>query len=80
LESATVTLHLRSGEQLNRRIDCARGSAARPLSDGDLERKLQDLNEYGGSRCDPRAVIDAVWSLDCADDAGSLMRLAAGIR
>ena len=80
LESAMVSLYLRGGAQLTRRIDCARGSSARPLSDRDLEQKLEDLNVYGGSNCDARPLIDALWTLDRAENAAPLIRLAAGAR
>lgn len=78
VESATVTVNLRGGKQVRTKIDHAVGSTSRPLSDSDLEQKLKDLIEYGESNCDPGALIDAIWSLDDADDAGSLMALAAG--
>ena len=77
VESATVTLHLRDGGVLSRRIDAARGSLAAPLRDADLERKLAELAAWGGSGCAPQPLIDALWSLDSRADAGSLMPLAA---
>jgi 2-methylcitrate dehydratase PrpD len=79
LESARVSVHMRAGKPvLSGFVDQARGSSARPLSDTDLENKLKDLAHYGKSGCDPQALIGAIWSLDRADDAGSLMPLAAG--
>lgn len=54
-----------------------RGSLARPLSDDDLEDKLRELCRYGGSRCAPRPLIDAVWNLEDASDVGRIMALAA---
>jgi 2-methylcitrate dehydratase PrpD len=79
VESAQVTLHMGAGKAaLTRRVDQARGSSACPLSDADLEHKLKDLAQYGKSGCDPEPLIAAIWSLDLADDAGSLMPLAAG--
>jgi 2-methylcitrate dehydratase PrpD len=78
VERATVTVHLRSGEQLSALVEAARGSSARPLADSDLEKKMRDLTVYGGARCDPAPLVEAIWSLDSADDAGALMPLAAG--
>jgi 2-methylcitrate dehydratase PrpD len=78
VESAAVTVHLPSGRRLSQRVEQAYGSSARPLSDADLERKLSDLIDYGGSRCDAAQLADAVWSLDRAEDAGALMALASG--
>lgn len=80
VESATITVHMRGGTELERKIDIARGSTGKPLSDSDLEQKLKDLIEYGGSRCDAAPLIDAIWSLDLTEDAGSIMPLAAGPR
>jgi len=77
VESATVTLHLRDGTVRSRHVAAARGSLATPLGDKDLERKLIDLAAWGGSGCAPQPLIDALWSLDCRGDAGTLMRLAA---
>ena len=79
VESARVTVHMRAGRAaLSRFVDKARGSAARPLSDAELENKLKDLAQYGASGCAAEPLIEAIWSLDGADDAGSLMPLAAG--
>lgn len=58
----------------------ARGSLGNPLSDRDLEDKLKQLCRYGQSGCDAGRLIEAVWSLDSAPDAGALMQLAAGSR
>jgi 2-methylcitrate dehydratase PrpD len=81
VESARVTVHMRAGRPpLTWFVDQARGSSARPLSDADLESKLKDLARYGAPSCDPEPLIQAIWSLDRADDAGSLMPLAAGRR
>ena len=78
VEGAAVTVQLCDGRKLVQRIDHAHGSVSRPLSDGDLEQKLKDLIDYGGSKCKPRPLIDAIWALESANDAGEVMRLAAG--
>ncbi|MFN0317221.1 MAG: MmgE/PrpD family protein [Burkholderiales bacterium] len=76
-ESARVTVHRRTGEPLSHFVAQARGSSARPLTDADLECKLKELAQYGAPGCGISPLIQAVWSLDRADDAGSLMCLAA---
>ncbi len=78
VEAARVTLHLRDAKPLTVMIDMARGATARPLTDQDLEEKLRVLCREGGSGCDPARLIDAVWTLDSSEDAGAMMRLAAG--
>ena len=78
VESATVTLRLAGGRTLAHHVEAARGSLAVPLSDDELALKLQRLAAWGGSGCAPAPLLDALWSLDERDDAGSLMPLAAG--
>ncbi|MBN9427221.1 MAG: MmgE/PrpD family protein [Burkholderiales bacterium] len=78
VEAARVTLHMRDGRRLSRQIDAALGGRSRPLSDGDLATKLRQLAAYSGASCDAERLIAAIWSLDDADDAAALMRLAAG--
>ncbi|HYC46489.1 MAG TPA: MmgE/PrpD family protein [Burkholderiales bacterium] len=78
VESAIVTIGLRGGHAVTKHVDCALGSASRPLSDAQIEQKLRDLVQFGRSGCDAARLIDAVWALESADDAASLVRLAAG--
>lgn len=80
VESARVNVEMRGGRSASAFVEQARGSTARPLTDADLERKLTDLALHGGSGCDPKPLIDAIWSLDRADRAAALMPLAAGQR
>jgi 2-methylcitrate dehydratase PrpD len=54
----------------------ARGSDANPLSDGDLEQKLRTSAAALNPRHDVRPLIDAIWSLDKADDVAGLAALA----
>ena len=76
VEAAQVTITLRSGETMSRRIDAARGSLQAPLADSDLENKLRELAEYGGSSRKPATLIDALWALESAPDASLPMQLA----
>lgn len=78
VESSQVRLHLRSGATLGRTIEVSLGSLGAPLSDEALENKLRELADYGGSTCLPQPLIDALWSLERADDASAIMRLACG--
>ena len=76
VESAQVRVTLRSGEILTQSVDVSLGSLAAPLSDDFLENKLRELAAYGGSGCAPQPLIDALWSIDTATDAASVMRIA----
>ncbi len=77
VDAAGVTVRMAGGRHLSWKVDHARGSLACPLADADLERKLKDLVEYSEADCDPEPLIEAIWSLEDADDAGALMALAA---
>ncbi len=76
VESAQVTVTLRSGESVSRKVDAARGSLAAPLADADLDAKLCELAAYGGSGVPAQPLIDALWALNSASDAAAPMRLA----
>jgi 2-methylcitrate dehydratase PrpD len=78
IEAARVTLKLQSGDVLSHHVEAARGSLDAPLTDEDLTHKLRTLAAWGGSGRDPGPLIEALWSLDSADDASALMPLAAG--
>ncbi|WP_422000193.1 MmgE/PrpD family protein [Reyranella sp.] len=54
----------------------ARGSAANPLKDTEIEQKLVDEARSWRSDHDIRPLIDAVWALDRSDDASTLLKLA----
>jgi 2-methylcitrate dehydratase PrpD len=73
VEAAQVTVQLVSGQTLTRRIDAAHGSLASPLSDRELEAKLTTLAAYGGARVDVTPLVEALWSLDRANDAAAPM-------
>lgn len=77
MEAADVEVRYADGRALSHFIPLARGGAARPLSDGDIEDKLRALRAFGGATCDGEALIAAVWALDAAPDASLIPRLAA---
>jgi 2-methylcitrate dehydratase PrpD len=78
IDAAQVNITLSDGRRLNKKIDFAKGSLEKPLSDADLEDKLRVLCRYGRSGCDPSPLIDALWSLDQSADVASLMALSTG--
>lgn len=67
--SAAVALILSDGRRLERRVDAARGTLARPLDDGDIDAKLAEA--WGGAA---PALIAAVDGLAAAKDGRALMR------
>ncbi|RAR51525.1 2-methylcitrate dehydratase PrpD [Paraburkholderia unamae] len=76
VESAEVTLVLRTGERVTKRIEAARGSLAAPLDDAALEAKLRELAAYGGAGVAAEPLLAQLWTLDAATDAAVVMRLA----
>lgn len=84
VESAEVTLVLRSGERISQYVQAARGSLAAPLDDAALEAKLRELagrdGAFGGTRdgarIDVEALLSQLWALDSAPDAAAVMQLA----
>ena len=78
VEAAIVTTFMRNGRSATARIEHARGSIKRPLSDSELETKLRDLASPHLPRPQDDRLLDAIWSLDRLDDAAAPIRLAAG--
>jgi len=74
VDAVELRLGFAGGTEIVHRVDAARGSLARPLSDADLEDKLRTLYRHGIGPEDPQALIDAVWGLEDTPDAGALMR------
>jgi 2-methylcitrate dehydratase PrpD len=76
VEAARVTIVLTNGESLAFFVEHARGTPGRPLTDAEIEGKVRALADYGCPGCDPGPIIEAMWSLDGAQDAGAVMKLA----
>ena len=54
----------------------ARGSAANPLKDSEIEDKLRTAAASWQTGHDIQPLIDAVWAVDLSDDASSLLKFA----
>jgi 2-methylcitrate dehydratase PrpD len=78
VEAATVRVHWADGFVLTRTVEVPQGSTGKPLTDAQIEEKLRTLCSYGKSGVQVEPLIDAVWSLDRARDAGALMTLVSG--
>jgi 2-methylcitrate dehydratase PrpD len=76
VDSARVTIRQRSGPALENFVEHAYGGSARPMSDADLEAKLRQLMTHARVRCDSAPLIEAIWNLERAPNAGSVMALA----
>jgi 2-methylcitrate dehydratase PrpD len=77
VEAIAVSLRTVDGRTLALEVPHAVGSLGRPMTDPQLEAKVRT---HAAMNAPPVAVdrlIDAVWALDRADDAGAIARLAA---
>jgi 2-methylcitrate dehydratase PrpD len=77
IEEAIVTVLTKGGRTFTAHVRRARGSLDRPLSDAELEAKVQQLTILGGTNVDIAPLIEAVWGMDRNDDAGQIVRLTA---
>jgi 2-methylcitrate dehydratase PrpD len=75
VEAAHVSIALNDGRVLTTTVTQGRGTPKRPMSDAEIETKVRDLVRYGCPALDPGRLIDAIWSLDGAADAGAVMKL-----
>jgi 2-methylcitrate dehydratase PrpD len=73
--AARVDLMLRNGRAISATVLDARGSAAHPLSDAEIEAKVRELGKLSKPR-DVTAIVDAVWRLDSASNVRELMDFA----
>jgi 2-methylcitrate dehydratase PrpD len=64
------------GKVHKRSTQAAKGSAANPLKDVEIEQKLRDEAKSWNASHDIQPLIDAVWSLDRSADASTLAALA----
>lgn len=77
VDSAQVVVRFDDHTTEQEHVRIARGAIKRPLTDSELETKLRELCVYGRSGCDADRLIDAIWNIEDADDAGQLVKLAA---
>ncbi len=73
--SADMEVWTRDGERHAVSTRAARGSAASPLKDSEIEDKLRTEAASWRKGHDVQPLIDAVWSLERLDDAAKLAAL-----
>jgi 2-methylcitrate dehydratase PrpD len=76
-DGAEVTARLQDGRSLVSRIEHCVGSASRPMTDSDLERKFVGLAEAVIGPQRTREVIGMSWGVQRLADVGALARAAA---
>lgn len=80
VQDSQVTLVLRSGRTVSRRVRAPRGGPGSPLSDAQLDAKLRDAAAYGGSGIAAQPLLDMLWGLEHAPEAAAPMRAACVAR
>jgi 2-methylcitrate dehydratase PrpD len=70
-----VVLKLRSGAELSRLVEAARGDPGNPLAAEELETKFLDCARLVFSPEDARNCLDTIATLDTLDDVSGLMEL-----
>lgn len=73
---ARVTIRTRDGRRLERHVEHALGTLARPMSDADLERKFRGLVAGVLPAARLEQSIELCWGMGALDDAGALARAA----
>jgi 2-methylcitrate dehydratase PrpD len=75
IEAVSLAVVTRDGRTLAIDITAAKGGPRNPMTDVELEQKLRDLAAFRGFEGDVGAIADALWGLDNADTAASVMQL-----
>ena len=73
LESAIVTAEFTGGRSVAVDVAHCRGSAARPMTDAELEQKFRDQAQGILPLATVAAMTGAVWNLAACDDVGALV-------
>jgi 2-methylcitrate dehydratase PrpD len=72
--AARVTLHDKSGHEFSTVVVGARGSAARPLTDQELEAKFRENASIGGRENDAGLLIRKIWDIGDTTSPTALLR------
>lgn len=76
IEGVRIDLHLKNGDKITKSIEAAKGCAANPLTDQDLEVKLRELAEGTEVNNVTEQLIDAIWSMEGTADMSRILNLA----
>jgi len=77
VESAFVAVRLADGSSLSEHVRHGRGTPGRPMSDLELDAKINELAAFGAPFIDTPALIAAVRDLEALGDAAHIMRMTA---
>jgi len=73
-DAARIAIRLKDGRTLEKHVEHAIGSLARPMSDGDLEAKFRGLAEGILAPAEVGTLIELAWSVEKLKSAGDIAR------
>jgi 2-methylcitrate dehydratase PrpD len=76
-DAAIVSVAMTDGTRHVGRVDHATGSASRPMTDAELERKFADQSEPVIGAARTREMVEKSWGVTALPDVGELARAAA---
>lgn len=76
VEGALLRIELAGGEAIETRVAHCSGSRQKPMDDAALEAKFRALAAHGAPGVAVEPLLDALWAVEAAGDAGAVMRLA----
>jgi 2-methylcitrate dehydratase PrpD len=75
VEAAVVEIHLADGSSLSERVKDGRGTPGRPMSDLELDAKVNECAAFGATFVDVSALIAAIRDIESMGDAAHIMRM-----
>ena len=79
VESAFVAVRLADGSSLDEHVKDGRGTPGRPMSDIELDAKVNECADFGAPFVDTPALIAAIRDLETVGDAAHVMRLTTPV-
>ncbi len=76
VDSAEVSIVFHNGDTRVLVENCATGSVGNPMSDGAIRNKFSALLAFGCPSLDARALSEALWAFEQAEDVAAVLRLA----
>ena len=79
VEAAVVSVELNDGTVLSEHITDGRGTPGRPMSDDELDAKVNECAAFGAPFVDVSALIAAVRGIETLGDAAHIMRMTTPV-
>ena len=75
VEAAVVEIYLADGSSLSEHVRDGRGTPGRPMSDLELDAKVNECAAFGAPFVDVAALIAAIRDIESMGDAAHIMRM-----